>query len=338
MDKQKIAVFYTGGTISMKKGKGGVDVQERNPLDIEMDAFLEAHGIEILQNQVFGKAIPSPHMTLPHMLTLRNAVMQAAKDKSIDGVVITHGTDTMEETAYFLDITTRLDIPVVLTGSMRSPDAVGSDSLSNYQAALQVAAAPEYFDSVGVLVVLGDEIHPARDVTKTHSTSLDTFKSPPYGPVGFLTTSGPCIRRYPPVRGKPYDVLGMEKDVLLIRATAGMQTSIFDALEALAEKQGSYPFGGLVVEAFGCGNIPPALVEPLKRVAARGLPIVLATRCPTGRVEPVYSYPGGAGNLRSEIPAIVFSAGLSGVKSRIKLAVLINAGLKPSEIADAFTE
>lgn len=144
---------------------------------------------------------PSPHITTKEMLYLRNVLVQYEKDHSVDGVVITHGTDTLEETAYFLDLTTQFDFPIVLTGAMRSSNELGADGVYNLVEAVRVACSDESRDK-GVLVVMNDEIHQAFNITKTSTSSVNTFQSPQYGPIGLVTKKmvhihqAPVNRRY----------------------------------------------------------------------------------------------------------------------------------------------
>ena len=316
MRKKKIAVFFTGGTISMKKDDtGGVDMQETNPLE---NADLAQ--CELDEEQIFG--IPSPRMNEKTMAILANAITNKISGGEYDGVVVTHGTDTMEETAFFLDITVPNNIPVVLTGAMRSANDLGSDALPNYLSALRVASSDEA-KGMGTMVVFNEQIHAARSVTKTHATALSGFTSPGFGPIGYITPSKVVFNRILPPQ-RHYKVTDITKNVLLIKAHAGINATIFDALEALAEKQGKYPIDGLVLEALGAGNVPDWIVECLQRVESKGIPIVLATKCPEGETQELYDYSGGGKALKTrEVKSIIFSNGLSGPKARIKLLVLL---------------
>ena len=335
MQKKRIAVFFTGGTISMKQtGQGGMVTQSTNPLDGEMDDFLRSRGIELLEQSAFDQPVPSPHMTEQRMLTLRGMILDRLAGGKIDGVVVTHGTDTLEETAFFLDLTLPRGIPVVVTGSMRSADMPGSDALHNYRFAIEVAASAPAM-GLGTLVVFNDQIHSACEVVKTHATNLAAFSSPQLGPVGELTPGGIALSNRLPC-GEHYNVEQITKTVPLLKAYAGIDSLLFDALDALAEQRGGYPIDGLAIEAMGAGNLPERLVGCLEALARRGVPVVLASRCIGGRVGNVYGYPGGAIHLKNTLPNIIYSGGLSGVKARLKLAVLLENGLNVEEIMRAF--
>src|SRR6185437_3913807 len=180
---------------------GGIILSAANPLAMEIDKIQKFANIK----EVEAFNLPSPHITPERMLELKNVIDEQMENAHFDGVVITHGTDTLEETAYFLELSTDYDIPIVLTGAMRSSNEIGSDGVYNLMSAVRVAAADEA-NGKGVLVVLNDEIHTATNVTKTHSSSVSTFQSPQYGPIGIVTKSAihfhhaPLMRIYLPVQ------------------------------------------------------------------------------------------------------------------------------------------
>ena len=180
---KRILVLHTGGTIAMKEDTltGGVSPDVSNPL---MDAPIHIDDdVELIVEDIFN--IPSPHMTPKEMLQLKERI-QLAHLSGVDGVVITHGTDTLEETAFFLDTTIGGQLPIVVTGAMRSSNEIGSDGLYNFESAIRVAKSPDALGK-GVLVVMNDEIHSARYVTKTHTTNIATFRTPTLGPIGLVT-------------------------------------------------------------------------------------------------------------------------------------------------------
>jgi len=329
MHKKKLAVFHTGGTISMKKDEsGGVNLQENNPL---INAVLDQCDLD--EEQIFG--VPSPRMNEHTMATLANAITKKFNSGGYDGVVVTHGTDTMEETAFFLDTTVPPNIPVALTGAMRSVNDLGSDALFNYQSAIRVAMS-DGAKGMGAMVVFNGQIHAARSVTKTHATALSGFTSPGAGPIGHIGPRGVVFERMLPTNER-YEVAGITKNVLLVKAHAGINSTVFDALEALAEKQGKYPIDGLVLEGLGAGNVPDWLVESLQKVESKGIPIVLASKCPEGEAQGLYDYSGGGKALKTrEVKSIIYSNGLSGPKARLKLLILLEQTSDLSKIEAAF--
>ena len=314
---KKILVLHTGGTISMQAdGSGAVVTNADNPMN---HVTVPLEGIETEVIDFFN--IPSPHITPQHMLKLYQKIKASADQ--FDGVVITHGTDTLEETAYFLDTMQLPKIPVVLTGAMRSSNELGSDGVYNYLTALRVASDEKACDK-GVLVVMNDEAHAAKYVTKTHTTNVSTFQTPTHGPLGlimkqeilYFKTAEPRVR---------FDLNSISGLVPIIPAYAGMKTELLDMLDL--DK-----IDGLIIEAFGAGNLPKEVADKLADMIAAGLPIALVSRCFNGIAEPVYAYEGGGVQLHQA--GIFFVKELNAQKARIKLLIALNAGLKDQELQD----
>ena len=185
-----ILVLHTGGTISMSKVAGGsVAPNEKNPL-MEQEALFSGK-VHLVVEDIFN--IPSPHMTLERMFQLKERI-QKAYSEPIDGVVITHGTDTLEETAYFLDLVVKSDKPVVLVGSMRPGTAMSADGPLNLYRAVILAGSKDAVGR-GVMVMLNDTIHSGREVTKTITDRVDTFQSPVSGVLGFFSGDRPAFYR-----------------------------------------------------------------------------------------------------------------------------------------------
>lgn len=312
-----ILVLHTGGTISMTADEmGTVNSSADNPMNqvaVELDDF------SITTIDLFN--LPSPHITEQHMFELYRNIKRIGAD--FDGVVITHGTDTLEETAYFLDTMNLPDIPIVITGAMRSSNTLGSDGIYNYLSALRVAAHPKSRNK-GVLVVMNDEIHAAKYVTKTHTTNVSTFQTPTHGPLGimmkkdilFFQTAEPRIR---------FDLESITGTIPIIKAYAGMGNGILSLLH-------NSPIDGVVIEALGAGNLPPEAADALTALAEEGLPVVLVSRCFNGIAEPVYAYQGGGADLASK--GILFVKELNSQKARLKLLIALNAGLKGAGLKD----
>lgn len=265
--------------------------------------------------------VPSPHIRLEHMMSIYQKIK--TEQANFDGFVITHGTDTLEETAYFLDTMAIPEKPIVLTGAMRSSNELGSDGVYNYRTALRVAADEKSADK-GVLVVMNDEIHAAKYVTKTHTTNVSTFQTPTHGPLGLVTkreilyfkTAEPRVR---------FDLSAVSGTVPIIKAYADMDTVL---LEALIKTD----ISGLVIEALGAGNLPPTILPTIKKLLERGLPIILVSRCFNGIAEPVYAYQGGG--IQLEQDGILFVKELNAQKARLKLLIAINASLEGQALAD----
>ncbi|KZR60258.1 asparaginase [Pseudobacillus badius] len=312
MSKKRIFVIHTGGTISMEEDKqsGAVKPAETNPL-FSFNHLMDEEA-EIVSSAPFH--LPSPHITPKEMLALKNLIDGTLAKEPFDGVVITHGTDTLEETAYFLDLTLATDIPVVVTGAMRSSNEIGADGLYNLLSSIRVAACSEA-KGKGVLVVLNDEIHSADNVTKTHTSNISTFQSPQYGPVGIITKRK-ILFHHEPARRQKIPVSAVDKRVALIKAYAGMDSYLLSALKELR-------YDGVVIEALGQGNLPPEAVSAVKDLIAENIPVVLVSRCFNGIVQDIYGYEGGGKQLK-ELGAI-FSNGLNGQKARLKLLIALGA-------------
>ncbi|HFI0235574.1 TPA: asparaginase [Streptococcus suis] len=314
---KNILVLHTGGTISMQADeKGQVSSSQINPMT-QMTSPLD----NIQVTAVDFLNLPSPHMTLEAMMALYQKIKLEAEQ--FDGFVITHGTDTLEETAYFLDTMAIPQKPIVLTGAMRSSNELGSDGVYNYLTALRVAADDKSADK-GVLVVMNDEIHAAKYVTKTHTTNVSTFQTPTHGPLGLVTkreilffkTAEPRVR---------FDLNRVAGLVPIIKSYADMDPLL---LESLAHTN----IDGIVIEALGAGNLPPAVLPALDNLLDKGIPVVLVSRCFNGIAEPVYSYQGGGVDLENK--GILFVKELNAQKARIKLLIALEAGLTGKELAD----
>ncbi|MGH8695190.1 MAG: asparaginase [Burkholderiales bacterium] len=198
------------------------------------------------------------------------------------GVVITHGTATLEETGYFLHLTVKSDRPVVLTGAMRPPSALGTDADLNLLDAIRLAACPDAAGR-GVLIVLNNEIQSARDVTKTNAFRVNTFGSRDFGLLGYVDADGQAMFYRDVTRlhtgATPFDVRGRQTllRVDIVYAYGGADGVLIDALR----ERGT---GGLVLVGFGGGTFPRAFLEAGERAVQAGIPVVLATRSTAGRV------------------------------------------------------
>ena len=306
---KKIIVITTGGTIAMKYDKevnGLIPAVNGNDLVEVVPELKNIAEIDVIE---FSN-VPSGHMTPKMMFRLAHLVDEYANNNDVFGIVITHGTDTLEETAYMLNLLIKTKKPVCITGAMRGASDVGADGPANILASVRVACCGKAKEK-GVLVVFNDEIHAANEVVKTHTTSCATFRSFEWGPIGHVYFDKIIFVRQP---------LSLEKiqpnnlidNVYLLKIYAGMDADLF---KYLAEKN------GLVVEAFGCGNVTPGVKEGIEYVRQKNIPVVLTTRVFSGRVAPLYSYLGSIKSMESL--GIILSEGLSGQKSRIKLMLAL---------------
>ena len=312
---KKILVLHTGGTISMQADdSGAVVTSQDNPMNHVSNPL---EGVEVHALDFFN--LPSPHIKPKHMLALYQKIKEEADH--YDGFVITHGTDTLEETAYFLDTMEIPHKPIVLTGAMRSSNELGSDGVYNYLSALRVASDDKAADK-GVLVVMNDEIHAAKYVTKTHTTNVSTFQTPTHGPLGlimkyeilYFKTAEPRVR---------FDLDRIQGLVPIIPVYAGMTEELLDLLPV-------DQLDGLIIQAFGAGNVPKETAQKLNALIQEGLPIALVSRCFNGIAEPVYAYEGGGVCLQNA--GVFFVKELNAQKARLKLLIAINAGLRGEEL------
>ncbi len=318
---KNIVIIHTGGTISMVENKntGEVNTTRHHPLT-DLSGYFQRYA-NIDEINLFS--LPSPQMTPQHMLELALKIDQLTFN--YDGVVITHGTDTLEETAYFLDLVVKTQKPVVITGAMRSTNEIGSDALYNLISSLRVATDHEAANK-GVLVVMNDEIHTATNVTKTSTSNVATFQSPQYGPIGIITKES-IIFHHTILARHSHPVSQITKKVFLLKAYAGMDEQIFNAiLQANPD--------GLVVEGLGQGNLPNDTVKPIQAFIKKGIPVILVSRCFRGIVQPTYGYDGGGKQLK-EI-GVIMSNGLTGPKARIKLMIALEKTEDVNLLTDIF--
>ncbi|HGZ8072124.1 asparaginase [Staphylococcus aureus] len=317
-----LLVIHTGGTISMSQDQSNkVVTNDINPISMHQDVINQYAQIDELNP--FN--VPSPHMTIQHVKQLKDIILEAVTNKYYDGFVITHGTDTLEETDFLLDLILGIEQPVVITGAMRSSNEIGSDGLYNYISAIRVAS-DEKARHKGVMVVFNDEIHTARNVTKTHTSNTNTFQSPNHGPLGVLTKDRVQFHHMP-YRQQALENVNDKLNVPLVKAYMGMPGDIF----SFYSREG---IDGMVIEALGQGNIPPSALEGIQQLVSLNIPIVLVSRSFNGIVSPTYAYDGGGYQLAQQ--GFIFSNGLNGPKARLKLLVALSNNLDKAEIKSYF--
>lgn len=282
---KKILVFSTGGTIEMLPGNGGITIGSVSGMDVSGIKALPHADISIRK----FLTLPSPHITPEIMAQIARELRRLELKQEFDGVVVTHGTDTLEETAFMADLHLEGTMPVVFTAAMRSSCELGVDGPRNIRSAVRVACTDT--QNLGVTVVLNDEIHAAGRVTKTCTSNVSSFDSPGYGPLGFVDDDRVIIHRRPIWRmSVPSGPLVLEEKVGLVRTAAGFGADVIDFLSHSGYK-------GIVVEAFGRGNVHPDTADAIERAVDAGVLVVIASRCYEGRVLGIYAYPGGGVDL-----------------------------------------
>ncbi|MEP6572958.1 MAG: asparaginase [Gemmatimonadota bacterium] len=311
-----IHLLFTGGTISMQR-------------DARAGGNIPAHGGEALVGfapdlasvapyriEDWGR-YPACHMGLDKLWELRERVRAIVSGESgaiPDGIVITHGTDTLQETAYLLARTLESTVPIAITGAMRTSSDVGWDGPRNLTDAARVAAAPES-RSRGAMVVFGGRILSGLEAVKTEAIGLDAFAAP-YGSMLGVVQSG-SVRFGRPAEALPLVLpQSLSARVAHVPVVVGDDGALLDLARPLHD--------GLVLEAFGSGNIPPGAVPAVQRWIDEGKTVVLASRCATGQVTPVYAFAGGGATL---VKAGVIPAGpRTPSQARMELTIALSAG------------
>jgi L-asparaginase len=326
--RPRIVVLATGGTIA---GAGDANQQGYKPGVFKIDDLIKAVPqlndlAELTGEQIAN--IGSQDMTERVWLELGVRINELLMASDVNGVVVTHGTDTMEETAYFLNLVVKSDKPVVLVGSMRPATAIGADGPANLYDAVATAADPKARGR-GVMVVLNDEIHAARNVTKTNTSSVQTFASPNRGPIGVAYRPGivwfspPDKRHTTSSEFTVYNVKSLPR-VDIIYAHASMPTDLIEA---------SLRYGarGLVVAGVGDGNMSRAAVETLTRAVKTGVVVVRSTRLERGMVL-------RNNEVDDNKAGFVASGELNPAKSRVLLQLALTVTKDPARVQRMFDE
>lgn len=322
--KKKVLVIFTGGTIAMK-------------VDPVLHAAIPALNADEIMSTVsniknFAETeiinfsnLPSPHITPNKMMDLSKVVKENIIRDDITGIVVTAGTDTLEELAYLLDLIIHNEKPLVIVGAMRNYSELGYDGASNLSAAICTAISDRARNK-GVLVVMNNEVNAAGEVTKTNTLSLDTFKSPEFGPLGIVDNDEVIFYR---------DIVArqiiltdqIENKVALIKAVPGMESDILEFYINSGYK-------GIVIEGLGRGNLPPQMLEGIINAINKNIPVVLVSRCNTGRVLGTYGYEGGGKHLKDL--GLIFGANLPGQKARIRLMLVLGMTRDMNEVKKIF--
>ena len=323
---KNITVVFCGGTFSMiidKKTGGAVPHYHGEEL---LEMIPEAKELAKISMYEFGM-FPGPHMTPERMLELSLKIKEIINKDDVDGVVVTHGTDTLEETAYLLDLTIKTPKPIIVIGAMKTSSEPDWDGPKNLTDAIKIINNPNS-ENMGVLVCLNGEINAASEVTKTHTEDIETFHSLDFGALGFVDRDKVIFNRAP----RKLETIESEKinsNVDLIKVYAGMNDKFF---KFSADSR----VDGIVVEALGVGNVPPPAFEGIVYARKKGIPVVLVSRCPSGETLDVYSYPGAGKWLRQE--GVIFANYLNGQKARIKLMLCLGLTKDENKLRDMIEE
>lgn len=321
MKLEKILLIATGGTIAMRKDQHGKAVPAVSGFDLleSIPNLREQTQWEIVD---FSN-VASCNMSPKKMLDLARIIETHFKDSSIKGVIITHGTDTLEETAYFLDLTIHDPRPIILTASQRDASEWDSDGPRNLRNAMLIAKNEQAVGR-GVVIALNEEIHPARDVRKLHTSHVDAFNSGESGALGGIDNEEVIWYRKPEPSVK-FGIPQRLANVVICKVFTGMSPYILECLLNTS-------IDGLVIEAFGRGNLPPELMETIQQFIARKIPVVVTSRCLFGRTAPTYGYPGGGADL--ERAGAWFASDLSTEKVRLIMSIALGLGMEPQELKE----
>ncbi len=316
----RVAVLFTGGTISMRSdagASGNVPTLRAEELLASVPGLDAIAAIEPID---WG-LVPASHLTFDQVLAISAILGEQLARPEIDGVVIVQGTDVIEETAFAWDLLPLPAKPIIVVGAMRSASQDAYDGPENLRNAV-TAAADSSLAEQGVVVAMAGELHGADDVRKTHTHAHATFQSPNAGRLGMVVDgSVRLMRRRRPVR---------------LRRIPGRAALPVPILSVALDAEPTLPTApqGLVVAAAGGGNTPTSYLELARGLIADDVPVVLTTRAASGQPRPGYAFPGGSSEWWES--GAIFSGTLDGLKSRVAVALGRGAGLSTSELAELF--
>ena len=321
-ERPRVAVVTTGGTIASRVDETGAAVPVVSGAEL-LDLVPGLDEVAAVELVDFAQ-VPSWNLEPEMLLELARRADELLLGGA-GGVVVTQGTDTLEETAYLLDRIVLSERPVVVTGAMRNNSEPAADGPRNLYDAVRVAADPAAAGR-GTLVVFNEEIHAARLVTKTHSFNVSTFRSPYAGPLGYIDSAGVVFTRRPEPAPKLAPTW-LPRDVQLLKMALGTGDLLVRCCVQAA-------VDGIVLEGTGLGHVPGKVVPAVRGAVEAGIPVVLCSRTFAGRVLPLYGSPGGGQELRQA--GVIPAGDLSGQKARLELMAALGAGLRGEALRTHF--
>lgn len=312
--KKKVILITTGGTIASKENSKGLLSSGALSGKELADLCQLPENIEIKIVDVFQ--LPSMHIDNDKMLLIREAILKELEDESVNGVIVTHGTDSLEETAYFLDLTIDHKLPIVVTGSQRSPAEVGTDVFSNLRNSFYVAIEETLHD-VGTVVVFNERIYTAKYVKKVHASNLQGFDSFGHGYLGIIDNDVVSIYQKP-IKRETYKLKKSLSRVDIIKCYAGADGYLIDMLVL----QGT---SGIILEGVGRGQVSPQMIQAIDGAIEAGIKVVVTTSAEEGKVHPSYSYKGSADDLLQR--GVVLGEDYDSKKARLRLIVQLASGM-----------
>lgn len=315
--RPQVIVIGTGGTIGSAGG-----YWTGNATRVPIDQIVKVPGLDsvatVTSEQLWN--VPSGSIGPARWVELSRHIADLLRARpELSGVIVTHGTDTMEETAYFLDLTLPGDRPVIVTGSMRPSDMAGADGPANLTNATRAAVDPRARGR-GAMVLMDDKLFAARDVTKTNSTRVETFQAPERAPIAIVDADGLFYRQPSPGRSAPIFDVAVVKElprVDIVYSYGGADGVLVDAAVAAGAK-------GIVMAGVGRGGLTAAQTDALARARTKGVVVVVSTRTGSGRV-PIARDDGmvGSGDLNPQ-------------KARVLLTLALTRSSEPSVVASIF--
>lgn len=319
-DGTVVQVLSMGGTIASTPGEGGASPSESGDALIESVPELNDYADEILVDQV--TQLGSFNLEQGDVADLGEATRDV--EDIADGIVVTHGTDTLEESAYHLDLALDLDIPIIFTGAQRRPDEMSTDGPANLVTSFRAATHDEIRS--GVYIAFNEELHAARDVTKAHSSKLETFESPDKGPVAVFTRDDARLYREPRSYSVSLPALRPDKTVSIAASGQGMD----DRQIQFAIDQGD---DGLVLDGFGLGNTSETLSDAVQNAIDNGVPVVVTSRTHAGTLNAIY---GNGGGQTLQDHGALSGEDFPAHKARIKLLLALEATSSMTELREYF--
>ena len=326
----KVILLSTGGTIaSVQDPDTGLMMAGKQTGDQLLEQcdqkILKEKNINVMVESVFQ--VPSNCMNFLYCKKLVERMEHYEKNQQVDGFVITHGTDTLEETAYFISLFWKSSKPVILTGAQFSPTERNTDAFHNITSSILVAGNPKS-SKVGVVVVFNDQIFSAQYVKKTHTSNIDGFSSRQTGPLGIVDFGRVHYFSYP-LHHEQYSISDFTDRIRveILKSYMGLNPDIFNFFR-------SQKIDGLVVEAHGRGHVSPSVAEAIGFAIADGIPVVITSECGRGEVAEVYGFPGGLNDLIKK--GAINGRDYDAKKARIKLTVLLDMGFSRDELQEQF--
>ncbi len=315
---KRVALLTTGGTIASKKNENGT-YSSGDMTGSELAELCNLpSNIQVDVHSVFQ--LPSMHITFEHLVILRNKVVELYEDTTIDGIVITHGTDSLEESSYFLDLTVLDNRPVVFTGSQRPPEQNGSDAYTNLRHAIYTACH-EDLRKVGTVIVFNERIFVARHIKKVHASNLQGFDVFGYGYLGIIDNDEVYIYQKP-IHRETYVITKDIPEVDIVKCYIHADDKFIRA--AIQSK-----VAGIILEGVGRGQVSPRMIDAIKEAVQSGIKVVMTTSAEEGEVYITYDYPGSAYQLVQY--GVILGKDYDSKKARMKLCVLLGSDVNDIE-------